>query len=321
MTHVKSFFIRIFNAIVRMDKKSSLFHHFPESPTKYLSAIMKSFISGYLIYAVELVRYRKHLNGLKSLKGSKKGKVALVVANGPSCNKINWSSVAKSQSDGELEILCLNDSIILSENSLAAADFLLKSDPLDKAQLLKDFNEIISKNSANLRTKLITPLNWHAPDSLNSCQSNTCLHLVDVGRNHFKSTTNPLKLRTYPSMGSFKLLSIARYLGYDTVFVIGLDNTFFKNVKVDHKSQIIQGSLHYKDNYLDPHNMSHHFPNGIGDYFHFVSQNFLSLKKYFNDDLFVNLDVDSLNDTFKKIQDGDNYYRWLLDSKHSNSNF
>ena len=318
MTDIKKILVRTFNKVVLVDKRSSIFHHFPDNPSEYLFSMIKTFFSCFLIYIVELLKYRKHLKGLRSLQGTKRGKVALVVANGPSCNKVNWRSVAKSQSDGEVEILCLNDSILLSENSFASVDFLLKSDSLDKADLIKDYQAIISKNSANINTKLITPLNWHAPDSISSCSSDDCLHMVDVGRNHFKSSTNPLKFRTYPSMGSLKLLAIARYMGYDKVFVIGLDNTFYKNIWVDSHSRIIQGPLHYKNNYIEAHDMSHHFPNGIGDYFHFVSQNFLSIRKYFNDELFVNLDDESLNDTFKKIRTDDSQYNWLLSTKQTN---
>jgi len=308
------FFAKIFNNIVRIDSKSSIFHHFPKNPIEFLLAMIKTLLSGYLIYSVEMMKYGKYLKGLKSLEGTKSGKVALVVANGPSCNKIDWSSVSESQVNGNLEIFGLNDSFLLSENSLARVDYLLKSDPQDKSELLSSWDDIISRKPSNSDTKLITPLNWHSPESLSSCRSNSCLHLVDVGRNHFRATTNPLRLRTYPPMGSFKLLAIARHLGYEKVFVIGLDNTFFQNVTVDKDSRIIQGSIHYKLNYQESHSMSHHFPNGIADYFHFVSQNFLALRNYFNDELYINLDRDSLNDTFKKIQEDDIECNWVINS-------
>jgi hypothetical protein len=312
MNRVKNSLLKAFNYLVAIDSKNSIFHHFPNTPMAYLSALVKTSLSGYLVYTVEILKHRGYLQGLRSLEGVKRGKFALVVANGPSCNKIDWRAIAESQAQGEIEIFGLNDSILLHNDTLAGLDFLLKSDPLDKLPLQKSFDQMISKNTVNFNAKLITPSNWHSPIFFKSCKRQECLHFVDVGRNHFRSTTNPLKLRTYPPMGSLKLLAIARFMGYEKIFVIGLDNTFFHNVKLDEDFNVIQGPIHYRIDYQDSRDMSHHFPNGIGDYFHFVSQNFLALKNYFDDEIFINLDIDSLNDTFRKVGEGESQYKWLL---------
>jgi hypothetical protein len=113
-------------------------------------------------------------------------------------------------------------------------------------------------------------------------------------------------------MSAFKLLSVVRFMGYRKIFVIGLDISFFQSVQVTQSGKIVQRSSHYKENYHEPEDMSHHFPNGIGDYFHFIAQNFLTLRKYFNDNRFINLDCDSLNDTFEKIQPEAEENIWLL---------
>lgn len=314
MKLMRRFVAYSFNSLVKVDNTASVFHHFPKNPYQFFVALLKTTLSGYLIHSVEMLKYRKLLKNLKNLEGTKKGKIALLVANGPSCNKVNWQAVSQSQSRKELEILGLNDSILLSENSLVGLDYLLKSDPLDKSELFMNYKSLISRNPNNSETKLITPLNWHAPNSIICCKLSKCLHFFDSGRNHLRSGTSPVHMRTYPPMGSFKLLAVARFLGYDKIFVIGLDNTFFKNVNIDEEFRIVQGSIHYKSNYQNSHVMSHHFPNGIADYFHFVSQNFLTLRKYFNSDLYINLDRDSLNDTFKKIKDTDEEFNWISNS-------
>jgi hypothetical protein len=106
-------------------------------------------------------------------------------------------------------------------------------------------------------------------------------------------------------------------MGYQKIFVIGLDISFFHSIKVTQDGKIVQTSIHYKDNYHEPEDMSHHFPNGIGDYFYFISQNFLALRKYFDDRRFINLDRDSLNDTFQKIESSAEENIWLLNSNGS----
>jgi hypothetical protein len=98
------------------------------------------------------------------------------------------------------------------------------------------------------------------------------------------------------------------------IYIIGLDNTFFQGVKLGLHKEIFEYSTHYKEAYSSVTDMSHHFPNGLSDYFHFISQNFFALTKYFGDPCFVNLDSASLIDAFGFIQNNQEECAWILNT-------
>jgi len=308
---------KIFNSMVKVDSKSSLSHHFQESSIESIKSKLNSLRSSVLIYFLLRWKFRRALDNLRKIRDTKTHKIALIVANGPSCNLINWETVGFYQKTKGLDIFCLNDSPLLDQTLGVKPNYLLLSDPQDYLEHANSSKSIWDFLSENPKTRLISPIDWHSPELIAPCKHYECLHFVDTGRNHFSNSTNPLFIRTYPPMSVFKLLSVVKFMGYQKIFVIGLDISFFHSIKVTQDGKIVQTSIHYKDNYHEPEDMSHHFPNGIGDYFYFISQNFLALRKYFDDRRFINLDRDSLNDTFQKIESSDEENIWLLNSNGS----
>ena len=224
---------------------------------------------------------------------------------------MNFDAIREAQLAGLVEVFGVNNSILIGNKHKVHLDYLLLSDPLDKPN-----QNVVGSPKLHERvseaTKLLTPLSWHKSHSLKDCANEECLHFVDSGHNQFSLNTDPTKLRTYPSMGSFKLLAIARYFGYRKIYIIGLDNTFFQGVKLGSQKEIFERSTHYNEAYSSVTDMSHHFPNGMGDYFHFISQNFLALTKYFSDSRFINLDRASLIDAFEFIRDDQEECAWIL---------
>jgi hypothetical protein len=309
---MKANFSRLFNLLVRLDSRASLFHHYQESSIKSIGSKISSLRSAVLIYIVLRLKLGSFLSNLRNAKGTCGKRTALVVANGPSCNLINWGEVKTYQETKNLDIFCLNESILIDPTLDIKPNYLLLSDPKDHVEHSHSSGAIWEFLDQNPNTSLITPLDWHSPKLISVCAQDKCLHFVDTGRNYFSNSVNPLFIRTYPPMSIFKLLSVVKFMGYSKIFVIGLDISFFKSIQVTQSGGIIQKSNHYKDGYHEPEDMSHHFPNGIGDYFHFIAQNFLTLRKYFDDKRFINLDCDSLNDTFEKIKSEAEENIWLV---------
>jgi hypothetical protein len=308
---MKKVFVKILNFLVKGKKTDSTFLHYHESAFGLLRAKLSSLRSGLLLYAYDRAILGQHLKTLREMRGSKSNIDALIVANGPSCNKLNFQAIREAQLAGLVEVFGVNNSILIGNKHKVHLDYLLISDPLDKPdQNLARSPQLHER--VGEATKLLTPLNWHKSHSLKGCANEECLHFVDSGRNQFSLSTDPTKLRTYPSMGSFKLLAITRYFGYRKVYIIGLDNTFFRGVKLGSQKEIFEHSTHYKKAYSSVTDMSHHFPNGMSDYFHFISQNFFVLTKYFNDPRFVNLDSESLIDAFEFLQNNQEECTWVF---------
>jgi hypothetical protein len=308
---MKRILVKIFNLLVKGKKSDSTFLHYHESAYGLLRAKLASLRSGLLLYAYDRAILGQHLKTLRKIKGSKSNIDALIVANGPSCNKLNFEAIREAQLAGLVEVFGVNNSILIGNKHKVHLDYLLLSDPLNKPdQNLAGSPQLHERIGE--ATKLLTPLNWHKSYSLKDCVNEECLHFIDSGRNQFSLSTDPTKLRTYPPMGSFKLLAIAKYFGYRNIFIIGLDNTFFKTVRLGPNKEILQDPFYYSADYALTSNDSHLFPDGISDYFHFVGQNFLTLKKYFNNPCFINLNQDSLIDAFDKVEDNCFASTWLL---------
>jgi hypothetical protein len=310
---MKTNFSRLFNLLVRVDSRASQFHHYQDPSIKSICSRISSLRSSVLIYIFLRLKLGRFLSNLRNKKGTCSQRSALIVANGPSCNLINWAEVKTYQKTRNLDIFCLNESILIDPTLDIKPNYLLLSDPKDHVEHPQSSGTIWAFVRQNPSTSLITPLDWHSPKLISACAQDACLHFVDTGQNYFSNSLNPLFIRTYPPMSVFKLLSVVKFMGYSKIFVIGLDISFFKSVHVTQNGRIIQESTHYKAGYHEPEDMSHHFPNGIGDYFHFIAQNFLTLRKYFDDQRFINLDRDSLNDTFEKIKPEAEENIWLLD--------
>jgi len=301
---------RTFNFMVGGKKSNSTFLHYHNSAFALFLAKISTLRIGIILYLYDKVFLGKYLRNLELEKGSKSHLDALVVANGPSCNRINFEFVKEAQSKGEVEIFGINNSKLLDDESIIKLDYLLLSDPLD-APKEENRERLSNLENSNSCTRLLTPLGWHKYNFFKKCKVDECLHFVDSGRNQFSKSTNPLKMRNYPPMGIFKLLAITKFFGYRHVYIIGLDLTFFRSVRLGDNKAILQDPNYFSADYGVTTNDSHLFPDGMSDYFHFISQNFSALRLYFNDSRFINLDKTTLVDVFKVIDSDSDVALWV----------
>ena len=167
----------------------------------------------------------------------------------------------------------------------------------------------------NPNVEVISPTHWHNKIGQSSCAELSCLHFFDYGRNNFSRKTNPVLVPSFPSMTAFKALAIALYWKYEKVLVCGLDNTFYEGVYLSDDDRIFQKSVHYKMDYEPPVDMTKNFPDGMSDYFYFIFQNFLALKKYFSSNTVLNLNPNSIVDAFQKVNSRDPEYIYVKKSE------
>lgn len=124
-----------------------------------------------------------------------------------------------------------------------------------------------------------------------------CYIFNDV-ENRFSRNIDPLKPRGYLSMTGYKALAIACYLGYDTIYICGFDNDYFKTITVDENNDLYYTDKHYYDNGIK----SKTGPNvgkGLGNYLweHHLLFKGLELFNHYN---IINLNKNSLVDAFPK---------------------
>ena len=100
----------------------------------------------------------------------------------------------------------------------------------------------------------------------------------------------------------YKALSVALSITTKKVAFIGLDNNYFKYIKIDKFNKLwINTGNHFYDNESQYVYSSNHFPMG---YSQFIKNLYLQVRSLgnFPKDRIYNLDKDSLTDNFEKIE-------------------
>ena len=264
------------------------------------------------------LRYRKKnrngLRGTRLIADKGNGATALVLGTGPSLGDLNWSAIARDRLNEGLVVFATNYLILQPGIPLSEIDYLVLSDEKttpdfesDKTRklwaLLREYPQIY----------LLTPSSWHETSSkLNCAAGRACLHFNDNSLEWISRNISPTRPRGYASMTAYKAIAYAIHMGFDHICISGIENTWFRGLRVDERGKIFQDSIHFGENYADPLDLSNYYTNGVGDYFYDLSTMFLSLKRAFgNYNILENLDRKSIIDFIPKVGSKSFYSKYL----------
>jgi len=256
---------------------------------------------------------RNALQGTKASMGIFQGKTAIIVANGPSSNQVNWNAVKLERDLGNCSLFLINHSLNSIDMLERGADFLVLSDP-GSHPISNDSRTLnLWANIASLpELRLITPVSWHLQIGDLRCLTLECLHFSDLSLESLSTSTSPLKARGYPSLTAYKAMAFAKHLGFSTLLIAGVDNSMFRTIQVDSANSIIQASNHFVENYGPVVDISTLYPNGIADYFAELSEMFLSLRRSFSDTEIYNLGLRSEVDAFPKATEDTIWHKFVI---------
>jgi hypothetical protein len=238
-------------------------------------------------------------------RGTYSDRDALVIANGPSVGRLNTAKVLSAQANEELDVFAMNWFPLSELAQTLAPNFFCLSDPITKPGSKRSYKgrgteEIWNYLDSRLAIKLILPHNWikHSQEINNEVE----IWIDDrelVGWNRSNSVLRP---RGYGSVTAHKTIATALYLGYRNIYLIGLDNSLFKNVEVDKENQIIEKPAHFYDNAESVDiRRQHLYPNGMQSLLYDYSLIFADLKRSFRVGNIFNIDASSVTDAFPKI--------------------
>lgn len=239
------------------------------------------------------------LEEMKRLAGSGKGKVALVLGNGPSLNKLNTAAVANYCDD----IYVVNGFFNLQMGQLVRPTHYCLSDPSyfypkDDAHTLRieELKNFIEKSNS----VLVLP---HTLATKGAFPNSKTLFFDDREKTLFSKNISPLRPRSYTSVTLYKALAVACHMEYDHIFILGLDNTEFYNYRgnLDNTTTMKQSAysttkegVSYGE--FDIHGL---FVSGMAGRMQSYAHLFGDLR-VFPKDKITNLDQNSLVDTFPK---------------------
>ena len=268
--------------------------HTLSSDIKELFATYALSVGYYIIY---ILPQCNELKITKKLKNTKKGKNCFVFANGSSMNLLDIKKIEHYQKTG-FDVICVNSHILSDIADTVVPNYYVLSAPIAFGVP----NDLIPDEVMDAQKKIIEKLNnLNIPVFIPAQFTNNSLkhyYIFNDLENRFTRNIKPIKPRSYLSMTAYKALAIACYLGYDTIFICGFDNDYFKTFSVDENNDIYYIDTHYYDAGLK----SKIRPNkgkGLGN---LLWEHHLLFKgmELFNHHNIINLNKNSLVDAFSK---------------------
>jgi hypothetical protein len=236
------------------------------------------------------------LRALKSKKNSQVGKKALILGNGPSIDLLNIK-VAKEYFDCFFAVNHFYKTRVSKE--IIPTHYVLsdpKSFETSELGINSQFLNFIKKS----KIEIYVP---HYAKKTSAVFSSDSLFVFDDRQRFiFNKRVLPVKPRNYASVTLYKAISIALYLGFDEVCIIGLDNTEFLSYKGTPNNKVLHTGKSYGASKTDqyPSYEMEMFPSGLAGRMQSYAHLFGDLSKFPKGRLF-NLDLNSLTDTVDKV--------------------
>lgn len=187
---------------------------------------------------------RRTLAPLKRLRGRFKGLDALLIAGGPSASTIDLSTVNELQKLGQLHVFAINRFFGSVLGSALKPDFYVLSDPASgPSGHLGFWRDEVFKSYPE--TTLFVPSHWRYEDEAEFRFSEQIFRYENRSLEGWGRGCNPTKLRRYLSLSALSAMSIAAFMGYRKVGIIGLDATYMFGLTVDAENQMFIKPIHH----------------------------------------------------------------------------
>ena len=236
------------------------------------------------------------------MRGSKSTKTALVLGAGPSADLLVTSKIPEFVDDifviNGFNSLTLAGEITPSYYGLSdPAHFgLLENRQLDERNEILDY---VKKCGATL----ILP---HTAFGSEVFDRHEKLFFDDRELTFFNNSTSPIRPRGYGSTTIYKMLAAACYFGYETIYILGVDNTNFLNYegRIDNKlvdlgQNTANRKTHVKSSLIQDYELE--FTSGIAGRMQSYAHLFGDLLKFPSSQI-MNLHKKSLVDAFPKLE-------------------
>ena len=261
---------------------------------------LKSIIRCIIYMPIVVYQGWQYLCKTWNLKGSAKKKRALIMGNGPSQGYMQAKELDQFVESGG-ETYGVNYWQTNLELSAHVPTWIVFSDPYTLEEAVRsNASSLLEYLKNNQCIKLLIPTSQIKLIQGKGLRNE--IHcFVDLELSIWKNI-NPLLPRGYTTLTLYKALAWTVYLGYESIGIIGMDNTFPKSVYNDENNKV---------NFLETHageddllvDMSSVYST-VASFYDSVFKIFYHLE-YFPQKNIVNLDPYSLTDRFRKINKSD----------------
>jgi hypothetical protein len=261
------------------------------SITKLIIYHSKCIIKAMFGYPIELYKIGLDIKKIWSLKKKFVNQRALIIGNGPSQGYLNKDELNLFKERGGVTI-CVNYWNINKNLSSHIPSWIVLSDP----NTFKVRSTLASYLSKNKSIKILVPVKFRN-ELVKFKIKNEIFFFIDTELPAWRNI-NPILPRGYLSMTLYKALAWAVYLGFSEIGLIGMDNTYPRNIYVDKSNQLFLLQTHaYTPNTIslrcDFQNVAAFMDSHVRLFHHL---------DYFPRENIVNLDPYSLTDRFRKVE-------------------
>ena len=271
-------------------------------------------------YLKALILGWREISKLSSIKGSKADVRAIIIGNGPSQDLINPAALQKFKQNGN-DIHVINYWNENTRLSSISPSYFITSDPNTLCESKHETPDSdISKSNASLKRYLLNdpsitimaPI-WQIKYLKDIFGMNRVMGFIDTEMRALSSNIDPRLPRGYLSMTLFKAVAIASHMGYKEIYLIGMDNTYPRDIYCDSNNHIFRRERHAgaADYLVDITPLNPSMAVQMQDIFNLFSD----LERCFTDLNVLNLDPYSLTDVFSKVTSFDEIDSLLFKSK------
>ena len=233
------------------------------------------FFRSLLKYLFELVIGRKYLLKIFSVKKTKSKDYCIIFGGGPSLDSLKIKDLKKISLF--LDIFVVNNFIENKIFSKIIPNFWVASDPnLFKLKSLtpkKKENTLAFFLKKNIDINIFTPV-LRCKDFISLFGSERVFGFIDSEARNLYSNTLPIFPRGYTSATVMKAICIANWMGYKKIFILGVDNTYPRDIFRNKKNRILN---------LENHSKSQNLVYDISSYYSCISKVMLDLYELFKD--------------------------------------
>lgn len=237
-------------------------------------------------YSLELFKGGKYLISLFSIKQKNIKDYAIILGNGPSLNSLNTKKF--KQISSFFDIFVVNNFLENKIFNKVIPNFFVISDPdifrKDSVLSKKKENRIISYLKNNSNINIFVPV-LMCKKFISIFGLKRIFGFIDAEARGLSSNVLPIFPRGYISSTVLKAICIANWIGYTKIFILGVDNTYPRDLFLDKKNNILN---------LENHSKSKDYIFDMSTYYHCPSQAMFDYYKIFKD--------------FKKINKKNNIY-------------
>ena len=235
------------------------------------------------------------LRDMKGLESKFCGATLLIVANGPSSKKLNPETIEEFRSKGGY-LMTMNWAHLNPSVKSIRPDFWISADrrPFEDSRKGRDFQRWLGIRSGTLvfvpeiRAGLFAML-FPKHQVAAFCR----LAIRHLRPNYWGE--KPIYPKSFLSQTGLHAIQIGVWLGFSRIFVIGFDNSFFKEVRVNRQNQLRNLVSHAGETTREE--------SGGGNLASFLASQAILFDDYlkFSEYEIMNLDLDSFTDAFKKV--------------------